>query len=32
LCFETYDNVPPKTRIGSGCLDSPWTRLPRILL
>jgi len=28
--FGTYNPVPPKTRIGSGCLDLPWTRLPRI--
>ena len=28
--FGTYDPTPPKTRIGSGCLDIGWTRLPRI--
>lgn len=28
--FETYDPTPPETRIGSGCLASGWTRLPRI--
>jgi len=28
--FETYGPVPPETRIGSGCLTSGWTRLPRI--
>jgi hypothetical protein len=28
--FGTYDPTPPKTRIGSGCLDVAWTRLPRI--
>ncbi|AXI48177.1 hypothetical protein C1J03_20540 [Sulfitobacter sp. SK012] len=27
--FETYDPVPPETRIGGGCLTSDWTRLPR---
>lgn len=29
--FGTYDPVPPETRIGSGCLRLPWTRLPRFL-
>lgn len=27
--FQIYEPTPPKTRIGSGCLDAPWTRLPR---
>ncbi len=27
--FETYDPTPPETRIGSGCLTSGWTRMPR---
>ncbi len=27
--FQTYDPTPPETRIGSGCLTSGWTRLPR---